>query len=113
MSVDIGRKKNKNKKRTNDNDAGNPNIFCSQFGGRKDTEHCTSLKYAKKSARKFDLTPKEGFFYNYSEHGIVEFDFYGVYPIIKQKVSETDLSSIIAYARKPYFKILDDIEDEI
>jgi len=68
MSVDIGRKKNKNKKRTNDNDAGNPNIFCSQFGGRKDTEHCTSLKYAKKSARKFDLTPKEGFFYNYSEH---------------------------------------------
>ena len=75
MSVDIGRKKNKNKKRTNDNDAGNPNIFCSQFGGRKDTEHCTSLKYAKKSARKFDLTPKEGFFYNYSEHRNVELIF--------------------------------------
>ena len=72
MSIDIGRKKNKNKKRTNENDAGNPNIFCSQFGGRKDIEHCTSLKYAKKAARKFDLTPKEGYFYNFDEHRIVE-----------------------------------------
>ena len=76
MFMSIGRKKNKNKKRTNENDAGNPNIFCSQFGGRKDTEHCTSLKYAKKAARKFDLTPKEGYFYNFDEHRIVENTFF-------------------------------------
>jgi len=68
FSVDIGRKKKKNKKRTNEIDIGEQNIFCSQFGGTKNTEQCTSLKYAKKAARKFDLTPKEGFFYNYSEH---------------------------------------------